>query len=65
MLPNPLVENRRVVASRIILLNTDQNKSKYLRDEMFFRHQWLQIKQNVYLICIFRAPVATKFIVKV
>ena len=52
------------MASRIILLNTEQNKSKYLRDEMFFRHYWLQIKQNVYSIGTFRAPVATKKIAK-
>ena len=53
------------MASIIILLNTEQNKSTYLRDEMFKIHYWLQIKQNVYSIGTFRAPVATKFIVKV
>ena len=51
--------------SKIILLNTEQNKSKYLRDEMFFIHYWLQIKQNVYSIGTFRAPAATKCIVEV
>ena len=35
------------MASRIILLNTEQNKSRYLCDEMFFRHYWLQIKLDV------------------
>ena len=54
-----------VVASIIILLNTEQNKSKYLRDKMFFRHYWLQIKQIVYSIGTFRAPVATQCIVQV
>ena len=52
------------MASRIILLNTEQDKSKYLRDEMFFIHYWLQINQNVYSIGTFRAPVATQFKVK-
>ena len=54
-----------VVASIIILLNTEQNKSTYLRDEMFYIHYWLQIKQNVYSIGTFCALVATQFIVKV
>ena len=49
----------------IILLNTEQNKSISLHDEMFFRHYWLQIKQNVYSIGTFRSPVATESIVKV
>ena len=53
------------MASRIILLNIELNKSKYLRDEMIFRHYWLQIKQNEYSIGTFRATVATQFIVKV
>ena len=53
------------MASRIILLNTEPNKSKYVRDEMFFRHYWLQIKQNVYSIGTFRATVETQFMVKV
>ena len=30
-----------------------------LRDKMIFMHCWLQIKQNIYSIGIFRAPVAT------
>ena len=30
-----------------------------------FMHCSLQIKQNIYSICIFRAPVVTQFIVKV
>ena len=44
-----------VVASGIILLNTEQNKAKYLRDEMFFIHYSLQIKQNEYSIGTVRA----------
>ena len=36
-----------------------------LRDEMIFMHCSLQIKQNIYSIGIFRAPVVTQFIVKV
>ena len=50
---------------KILLLNTEQHKSTYLSDEMFFIHYWQQIKQNVYSIGTFRAPVATQFIVKV
>ena len=30
-----------------------------------FMHCSLQIKQNIYSICIFRAPIVTQFIVKV
>ena len=36
-----------------------------LRDEMIFMHCSLQIKENLYSIGIFRAPVVTQFIVKV
>ena len=36
-----------------------------LCDEMIFMHCSLQIKQNIYSIGIFRAPVVTQFIVKV
>ena len=32
---------------------------------MIFMHCWLQLKQNIYSIVIFRAPVETQFIVKV
>ena len=53
------------MALRITLLNNEQNKSISLHDEMFFRHYWLQIKQNVHSIGTFRSPVATQFIVKV
>ena len=37
----------------------------FLRKEIFFRHCSLQIKQIIYSIDIFRAPVVTQFIVKV
>ena len=46
-------------------LNTELNKPQFLRDEMIFIHCSLQIKQNIYSIGIFRAPVVTQFIVKV
>ena len=36
-----------------------------MRDEMMFMHCLLQIKQNIYLIGIFRAAVVTQFLVKV
>ena len=41
------------------------NKPHFLLDEMIFMHCSLQIKQNIYSIGIFRAPVVTQFIVKV
>ena len=47
----------------IIFLNTELNKPQFLRDEMIFMHCSLQIKQNIYSIGIFRAPVVTQFIV--
>ena len=54
-----------VVLLGIIFLNTELNKAHFLRDEMIFMHCSLQIKQNIYSIGIFRAPVVTQFIVKV
>ena len=54
-----------VVSLGIIFLNTEQNKPYFLRDEMIFTHCLLQIKQNIYSIGIFCAPVVTQFIVKV
>ena len=41
------------------------NKLHFLRDEMIFMHCSLQIKQNIYSIGIFHAPVVTQFTVKV
>ena len=49
----------------IIFLNTELNKLHFLQDEMIFMHCSLQIKQNIYSIGIFHAPVVTQFIVKV
>ena len=49
----------------IILLNTELNKPQFLRNEMILMDCWLQIKQNIYSIGIFRAPVVTQFRVKV
>ena len=49
----------------IIFLNTELNKLHFLRDEMIFMHCSLQIKQNIYSIGIFHAPVVTQFIEKV
>ena len=46
-------------------MNTDLNKSYFLRNEMIFMHFSLQIKQNVYSIGFIRAHVVTQFIVKV
>ena len=64
-LPHPLLEKNGVVLSGIIFLNTELNKPHFLRDLMIFMHCSLQIKQKIYSIGIFRAPVATQFIVKV
>ena len=55
----------RVVLLEIIFLNTDLTKLHFLRDERVFMHCSLQIKQNIYSIGTFRAPVVTQFIVKV
>ena len=41
------------------------DKLHFLHDEMIFMHCSLQIKQNIYSMGIFRAPVVTQFIVKV
>ena len=49
----------------MIFFNTELNKPHFLRDEMIFMHCSLQIKQNVYSMGIFSAPVGTQFIVKV
>ena len=64
-LPHPLLEKVGVVLLGIIFLNTKLNKPHFLRDGMSFMHCLLQIKQNIYSIVIFRAPVVTQFIVKV
>ena len=55
----------RVVLLEIIFLNTELNKLHFLRDEIIFIHYLLQIKQNIYSIGIFCAPVVLQFIVKV
>ena len=55
----------RVVLLGIILFNAERNKPCLLRDEMILMHCSLPIKQYIYLIGIFRAPVVTQFIVKV
>ena len=50
---------------RNIFFNTELNNIHILCDEMIILHFSLQIKQNIYSIGIFRAPVVTQFIVKV
>ena len=42
-----------------------KKKPHFLHDEIIIMHCSLQIKQNIYSIGIFRAPVVTQFIVKV
>ena len=54
-----------VVLLEILFLNTELNKPQFLLDEMIFMHCSLQIKQNIYSIGMFRAPVVTQSIVKV
>ena len=53
-----------IIRNNIIFLNAEL-KTHILRDEVIFMHCSLQIKQNIYSIGIFRAPVVTQFIVKV
>ena len=48
----------------IIFLNTELYKPHFLRDEMIFMYCSLQIKQKIYSIYIFCAPVVKRFIVK-
>ena len=52
-----------VIRNKFLEYRTKQ--ATLLRDEMIFTHCSLQIKQNIYSIGIFRAPVVTQFIVKV
>ena len=54
-----------VVLLGVFFLYTELSKPHFLRDEMICMHCSLQIKQNIYSIGIFRAPVVTQFIVKV
>ena len=49
---------------RIIFMNTELSKPHFLLNEMIFMHWSLQIKQYIYSIGIFHAPVVTQFIVK-
>ena len=49
----------------IIFLNAELKKPHFLWDKMIFMHCSLQIKQNIYLVGIFRTPVVTQFIVQV
>ena len=52
-----------VIRNNILEYRTKQ--ATLLCNEMIFMHCSLQIKQNIYSIGIFRAPVVTQFIVKV
>ena len=49
----------------IIFLNTELKKPHFLYDEMVFMHCSLQMKQHIYSIDSFLAPVVTQFIVNV
>ena len=63
--PTHFFKSRGSVIRNNFFLNTELNKAQFLRDEMIFMHCSLQIKQNIYSIDIFRAPVVTQFIGKV
>ena len=52
-----------VIRNNFLEYRTKQ--ATFLRDEMVFMHCSLQIKQTLYSIYMFRAPVVTQFIVKV
>ena len=49
----------------IIFLYSEPMKTHILRDEMMIMHCWLYIKQNIYSIGFFHAPVVIQYIVKV
>ena len=49
----------------IIFLNTELIKPHFLREEMIYMHCSLQIKLNIYPICLFHAHVVKQFIIKV
>ena len=46
----PTSSKEGVVLLRIIFLNAELKKPRFLRDEMIFMHCSLQIKQNLYSI---------------
>ena len=54
-----------VLLLEIVFFHTEVNKTNLLRNEMIFISCSLQIKQSMYAIGIFGAPVLTQFIVKV
>ena len=62
--PTHLLKSR-VMFLGIFFLNTELNRLHSLIDESIFMHCSLQIKQNIYSIGIFRAPVVTQLKVKV
>ena len=57
--------NSRGSVIRNIFFEYRTKQATLLRDKMIFMHCSLQIKQNIYPIGIFHAPVVTQFIVKV
>ena len=63
-LPTHFLKSRGSVI-RNIFFEYRTKQTTLLRDEMIFIHCSLQIKQNIYSIGIFRAPVVTQFKVNV
>ena len=63
--PTHFLKSRGSVIRNNFFLNTEPNKPHFLHHEMICMHCLLQIKQNIYSIDIFCAPVVTQFIVKV
>ena len=63
--PTHSLKNRGSVIRNNFLEYRTKQATFFLRDETIFMHWSLQIKQNIYSIGIYRAPVVTQFIVKV
>ena len=63
--PTHFLKSRGSVFSNNYLEYRTKQATLFLRDEMIFMHCSLQIKQNIYSIGIFRAPVETQLIEKV
>ena len=62
--PTHLLKSRSSVIRKIFLEYRTEQATLFARRNDFM-HCSLQIKQNIYSIGIFRAPVVTQFIVKV
>ena len=59
------LKSRGSVIKNNFLLNTEQNKSTFLQEEILFIHYLLQINLNIFSIGTFRVYVVTQSSVKV